>query len=335
MRIAVDAMGSDNHPTPDVEGSVWAAREFGEELILVGDEPTVAAELAKHDTSGLKITIHHASEAVTMLDKPRDVVRGKPNSSMHEGMQLLKDGQADAFITAGNTGAALAIAMLGPLRRISGVKRAALGVLFPVPGRPLLIDGGATADSTADQLLQFAQMGSIYITRMNDIERPRVALISNGEEESKGNKVIQEAVPLLQNSGLNYVGNIEPKEFMQGMVDVAVTDGFVGNIMMKTAEATAKTLVDAMRTEIRSSMLSSLGGLLARPAFRRLGKLLDPDEIGGQPLLGVNGLVLIAHGRSNSIAIKNAVKQARMVVNAQVVEAIKSGLADKGSTAVL
>ncbi|MCB0035116.1 MAG: phosphate acyltransferase PlsX [Anaerolineales bacterium] len=326
MRIAVDAMGSDNHPTPDVEGSVWAAREFGEELILVGDEPTIAAELAKHDTNGLKITIYHAREAVTMLDKPRDVVRGKPNSSMHAGMQLLKDGQADAFITAGNTGAALAIAMLGPLRRISGVKRAALGVLFPVPGRPLLIDGGATADSTADQLLQFAQMGSIYITRMNGIERPRVALVSNGEEESKGNKVIQEAMPLLQNSGLNYVGNIEPKEFMQGMVDVAVTDGFVGNIMMKTAEATARLLADTIRTEIKANPLSAMGGLLIRSAMKRVSKQLDPHEVGGAPLLGLDGVVIVGHGRSNAYAIKQAVGQARRVVEADVVQAIRDGL---------
>lgn len=331
MRIAIDAMGSDNHPSPDVEGAVLAAREFGEEIILVGDQAVITAELAKHNTAGLPLTIQHASEAVTMLDKPQEVVRGKPNSSMHVGMQLLQDGQAEAFVTAGNTGAALAVAMLGPLRRMSGVKRAALAVLFPFPGRPLLLDCGATADSTAEQLLQFAHMGSIYISRMNGIARPRVALISNGEEESKGTKVIQEAIPLFQISGLNYIGTVEPKEFAQGVVDVAVADGFVGNIMMKTAEATAKALVNELRTEIRSGWLTTLGGLLARPAFRRLGKLLDPDEIGGQPLLGVNGLVLIAHGRSNGYAIKNAVRQARLMVEARVIEAIKEGLGENRS----
>lgn len=324
MRIAVDALGSDNRPVPDVEGAVWAAREYKNDIILVGDQTRIQAELAKHNTSGLSITIQHAADAVTMNDKPRDVVRGKPDSSMHVGMQLVKDGRADAFVTAGNTGAALAIAMLGPLRRIKGIKRPALGVLVPTPGRPLLIDGGANADSTAEHLLQCAQMGSIYVSRMNDIPQPTVGLISNGEEETKGNKVIQEAVTLLKESNLNYIGAIEPKEFLNAEADVAITDGFVGNIIMKTVEATAKKLVDTLRTEIRASFLTTIGGLLARPAFSRVNQLLNSDLVGGSPLLGVDGIVMIAHGRSNSTAIKNAIGQANLVVQAEVVQALKT-----------
>lgn len=322
MRIVVDAMGSDNHPAPDVAGAVEAAREFGDEIILVGDQKRLEAELAKHDLTKARVMIKHASQAVTMEDKPRDVVRGKPDSSMHVGMNLVKEGAAEAFVTAGNTGGALAIAMLGTLRRLPGIKRPALGILFPTPGHPLLIDNGANADCDPEHLLQFAQMGSVYVARMNGIQQPRIALISNGEEDGKGNALIQATIPLLRESGLNYIGNIEPKEFLQGHADVGVTDGFVGNILMKTVEATAKMLMEALRAEIKAGVLSSLGGLLARPAFRRVGKILNPDEIGGAPLLGVNGVVIVAHGRSNAYAMKQAIGQARRIVEAKVLDAL-------------
>ena len=257
-----------------------------------------------------------------MEDKPRDVVRGKPDSSMHVGMNLVKEGAADAFVTAGNTGGALAIAMLGTLRRLPSIKRPALGILFPTPGHPLLIDNGANTDCDPENLLQFAQMGSIYVSRMNGIQQPRIALISNGEEDGKGNALIQAAIPLLCESGLNYIGNIEPKEFLQGHADVGVTDGFVGNVLMKTVEATAKMLMEALRTELKAGVLSSLGGLLARPAFHRVGKILNPDEIGGAPLLGVKGVVIVAHGRSNAYAMKQAIGQTRRIVEAKVLDAL-------------
>ena len=322
MRIVVDAMGSDNHPAPDVAGAVEAAREFGDEIILVGDQKLLEAELAKHNLTNARVTIKHASQAVTMEDKPRDVVRGKPDSSMHVGMNLVKEGAADAFVTAGNTGGALAIAMLGTLRRLPSIKRPALGILFPTPGHPLLIDNGANTDCDPENLLQFAQMGSIYVSRMNGIQQPRIALISNGEEDGKGNALIQATIPLLRESGLNYIGNIEPKEFLQGHADVGVTDGFVGNVLMKTVEATAKMLMEALRTELKAGVLSSLGGLLARPAFHRVGKILNPDEIGGAPLLGVKGVVIVAHGRSNAYAMKQAIGQARRIVEAKVLDAL-------------
>ncbi len=326
MRIVVDAMGSDDYPQPDVAGAVAAARRFGDEIILVGDAQTLEREVKKHDTTGCHLTIHHAAEIITMTDKPRAVVRGKPNSSMHVGMGLVKDGEADAFVTAGNTGGALAVAMLASLGRIRGVKRPALGVIFPTPEKPFLIDNGANADATPEQLVQFGQMGALYVTRMNGIERPRVGLISNGEEEGKGNELIKLAAEQIAQTDLNYIGNIEPKDFMFGGADVAVADGFVGNILIKTAEATAKLLGETMRRELKADLRSMAGALLARPALRRVSLAMDPYEIGGAPLLGVNGVVIVGHGRSNSRAIENAIGQARRAVEFGIVDAIKEGL---------
>ena len=328
MRIVVDAMGSDNHPGPDVAGAVLAARKFGDAIVLVGDKARVAAELAAHDTAGLSIEVVHATEAIGMKDSPATAARDKRDSSMHVGLQLVREGAADAFVSAGNTGAILAVATLRQtgLGRIRGVQRPALGVVFPIESRPMLIDNGANADARPEYLLQFGQMGSIYMARMHDIARPRVALISNGEEEGKGNLLIKETIPLMEAGGLNYVGNIEPKEFVRGAADVGVVDGFTGNIMMKTAEAVAGYMTDTIRKYITAGLLTKIGGLLARPAFRRVRAQLDPDEVGGAPLLGVNGVVIIAHGRSNAYAMQQAIGQARRVAERDIVQAIADGL---------
>lgn len=328
MRIVVDAMGSDNHPAPDVAGAVMAAQEFKDTIVLVGDKAQIEAELAKQTTIGLSIEIHHTSQVVEMTDKPADIVKGKPDSSMHIGLQLVRDGKADAFVSAGNTGAILGVAMLRQVGvgRIAGVLRPALGVIFPTKERPLLIDNGANADCKPEYLVQFGQMGSLYVERVLDIPNPRVALLSNGEEEGKGNTLIKETIPLMQTSGLNYVGNIEPKEFMRGHAEIGVTDGFTGNLMMKTAESIASYMSDLIRDEMMANPLTVLGGLLARPAFRRVRSRLDPNEVGGAPLLGVNGVVIIGHGRSNAYAIKQAIGQARRMVEKKVVEAIASGI---------
>lgn len=328
MRIVVDAMGSDNHPAPDVAGAVMAAQEFKDTIVLVGDKAKIEAELAKQTTVGLSIEVHHASQMVEMTDKPADIVKGKPDSSMHLGLQLVRDGKADAFVSAGNTGAILGVAMLRQVGvgRIAGVLRPALGVIFPTKERPLLIDNGANADCKPEYLVQFGQMGSLYVERVLDIPNPRVALLSNGEEEGKGNTLIKETIPLMQASGLNYVGNIEPKEFMRGHAEIGVTDGFTGNLMMKTAESIASYMSDLIRDEMMANPLTVLGGLLARPAFRRVRSRLDPNEVGGAPLLGVNGVVIIGHGRSNAYAIKQAIGQARRMVEKKVVEAIASGI---------
>jgi glycerol-3-phosphate acyltransferase PlsX len=321
-------MGSDEHPGPDVAGAVLAARQFGDAIILVGDRPRIEAELAAYETAGLPLEIVHTAEAIGMKDSPAAAARDKRESSMHVGLRLVREGSADAFVSAGNSGAVLAVATLRQtgLGRIPGVLRPAMGVVFPIESKPMLIDNGANADARPEYLLQFGLMGSAYMARMHGIARPRVALISNGEEEGKGNELIKETIPLMEASDLNYVGNIEPKEFVRGAADVAVVDGFTGNIMMKTAEAVASYMTETIRKYIMEGTLTKIGGALARPAFRRVRDQLNPDEVGGAPLLGVNGVVIIAHGRSNAYAIKQAIGQARRVAERGIVAAIAGGL---------
>lgn len=332
MRIAIDAMGSDNHPEPDVAGGVLAARTFGDAIILVGDPARIEAELSKHDTTGLSLTIRPAGQVIAMKDIPSVAAREKRDSSMHVGLRLVREGEADAFVSAGNTGAALATAMLRQtgLGRIPGVLRPALGVVFPIITRPMLIDNGANTDCKPEYLLQFGIMGSSYMEQVMDRPNPRVGLISNGEEEGKGNQLIKEAIPLLAASGLNYIGNIEPRDFVQGTVDVGVVDGFTGNVMMKTAEAVGSYMNSAIRRHVMGSLATKVGGLLSKPAFAGVKAEMDPDEVGGAPLLGVNGVVIIAHGRSNAYAMKQAIGQARRMVEKQLVQAIVEGIARYG-----
>ncbi len=327
MRIVLDAMGSDDYPVPDVAGAVMAAREWGDEIILVGREELIRQELARHDTAGLRLEIVHAPQVIEMDDEPARAARVKKDSSMHVGMNLVRDGQADGYVTAGNTGGVLAVATLHTLRRIRGVKRPALAAILPLPaGRAVALDIGANADCRPEYLLQFALMGDIYARAVLDCARPRVALLSNGEEPGKGNTLVKEASKLLAGSGLNFIGNIEPKEAAACHADVVVTDGFTGNIFIKTIEGTAKMLTDLIRDEIKAGVLTTVGGLLAKPAFSRMARRVDPFEVGGGPLLGVNGVVIVAHGRSNGRAIKNAIRQARKAVQGGVVEAIRDGL---------
>jgi glycerol-3-phosphate acyltransferase PlsX len=323
MRIVLDAMGSDGHPGPDVEGALLAAREYGDPIVLVGDQFQIQEELSKHNTSGLDLEIVHAPEKVIMTDKPGLVGRAKPESSMHVGMRLVKDGRADAFVTAGNTGAVLSIATLHTLKRIRGIYRPALSTILTIKGNSMiLLDIGANADCRADWLVQFAVMGSIYAARAFQCANPRVALLSNGEEAGKGSALVQEAAELMSQTGVNFIGNAEPKEILSGQVDVAVMDGFSGNIMIKSMEALASTLFDLIRQEIVADWRSKAGGWLAKQAFRRVYRQVDPFEVGGAPLLGVDGVVIIAHGRSNALAIKNAIHQARYAVSGQIVQAI-------------
>ena len=327
MRIVLDAMGSDSYPTPDVAGAVMAAREWGDEIILVGREEAIRQELARHDTAGLKLEIVHAPEVIEMDDEPAWAAREKKNSSMHVGMNLVREGQADGYVTAGNTGGVLAVATLHTLRRIRGVKRPALATILPLPaGHFVTLDIGANADCRPEYLLQFALMGDIYARAILCCARPRVALLSNGEEPGKGNALVKEAYKLLTGSDLDFIGNIEPKEAAACHADVVVTDGFTGNIFIKTLEATAKMLTGLIRDEIKASPLTAVGGLLAKPAFGRVARRVDPFEVGGGPLLGGNGVVIVGHGRSNGRAIKNAIRQARQAVQGGVVETIRNGL---------
>jgi glycerol-3-phosphate acyltransferase PlsX len=328
MRIVVDAMGSDNCPDPDVEGAVQAARDSDDTIVLVGDEAAIRSALAKHATTGLNIEVVHAPQAVTMDDHPADVGRTKKDSSMVIGMNLVRDGRADAFVTAGNTGAALTLATLHTLRRIPGVRRPALTSLMQTMGHTIVVvDLGANTDCRADWLVQFGIMGSLYAQHVLGRSRPTIALLSNGEEDSKGNALVREAAALFRQSTLNFAGHIEPKDMMAGKADVVVVDGFVGNVAIKSMEAVGSFLFGYLREQLKGNLPGMAGALLLRPVLRRIYQKADPFEIGGAPLLGVNGVVIIGHGRTNAKGIRNAVGQARKAVQGKVIDAIRDGLA--------
>jgi glycerol-3-phosphate acyltransferase PlsX len=330
-RIVVDAMGSDDFPTPDVIGAVQAAREYGVEIILVGDEAKIGPLLSTQNPGNLPIRVVHAPEMLTMEDKGMALVlkARRPNSknSMAVGIDLVKNGLAEAFVTAGNTGAASVTAYFR-LGTIPGVDRPGLTPVFPTAsGSCVVVDVGANPDCKPENLLQFAIMGSIYAEKVRGVKNPKIGLLSNGEEAGKGNELIKHTYPLLKDSGLNFYGNIEGKELIGGKVDVAVTDGFTGNILLKSSEAVAKLLMDTIKEAIQTGGLrAKLGGLLVKPALKGIKKMMDPSEEGAAPLLGVNGLVFIGHGRSDAIAIKNAVRLANNAVKANVLESIRTAI---------
>jgi len=330
-RIVVDAMGSDNYPTPDVEGAVMAAREYGVEIILTGDASKIQPILDSNNAGTLPIRVLHAPEMLTMHDKGEDLVmkarHKEARNSMAVGYDLVKNGEADAFVTAGNTGAAMVTALFR-LGRIRGVDRPALAPPFPTAkGSCIILDIGANPDCKPENLLQFGIMGSVYAERVRGINKPRVGLISNGEEAGKGSELVKEAYPLLANAKLNFIGNVEGKEIFNGQTDVAVTDGFTGNVLLKSTEAVAKLIVEKIRETIRNGNLpTKIGGALVRPALSAIKKMLDPSEEGAAPLLGINGLVFIGHGRSDALAIKSAVRVAKEAVEAKVLDAMKSAI---------
>ena len=324
MRIVLDAMGSDDHPEPEMQAALEAFRLWGEPVLLAGPEPQLQELLERLGGSRGQVQIAHASEVLEMTDKAAGAARGKPNSSMAVGMEQLRIGEAQAFVTAGNTGGAMATALF-KLGRIRGVRRPALSPTFPVRGgRTVVIDIGANTECRPEFLVQFAQMGALYSQVMYGVANPRVGLLSNGEEAGKGNLLVRETFPLFEGLGLNFVGNLEPKEVYQGAADVVVTDGFTGNVFLKTSEAVASMLVDTLREEIRSTPVSTMGGLLARPAFGRVRRLMDPSEYGAVPLLGIDGLVFIGHGRSNAKALMSALTVARQAVEADLLTAMRN-----------
>lgn len=320
MRIVLDAMGSDNHPGPEVEAAIQLADSMGKDLVLVGDAARLNEMLGAH---AAKIEMVNAPEVFEMSDHIGPSALRRSQNSMGIGLDLVKNGEADAFVTAGNTAGALAIA-LARLGRLKGVLRPALTVMYPVKGgRCVALDIGANAECKPEYLQQFALMGAVYAEEILGISSPRIGLISNGEEEGKGNDLIKATFPLIAASGLNFVGNMESKELFGGQADVAVTDGFTGNVLMKTAEAVAKLITERLREELMASPLTKIGGLLSRPAFRRLRKDLDPGEIGAATLLGVNGLVFIGHGRSDGRAIVSAVKLAQRSAEVGLLESLR------------
>jgi len=325
MHIVVDAMGSDEHPVPEVDAAFRAAEKFDLNVTLVGQEEKVKPLLdAREKHSGVDFI--HAPEVLEMTDKPARDARRKSDNSMAVGMDLVKVGQADAFVTAGNTGGAMANGLFR-LGRIQGVKRPALTAVIPTRnGNAVAVDIGANADCKPLFLLQFGVMGSIYARNLLGIENPRVGLLSNGEEEGKGNQLVKESFPLFQESPLNFIGNVEPKEMFNGEVDVVVHDGFTGNILIKTSEAVSSLLLDILKTELSDSLRTKIGAALAMPAFRSVKTMLDPRQVGAAPLLGINGLVFVAHGRSDSLALTNAILRAKQAVESELLLNIKGAI---------
>jgi phosphate acyltransferase len=326
MRIVLDAMGSDTHPEPEIKAAVEASHKFGEEVILVGPMDLLEPRLKSMGGAQAKVRLVHAPEVLEMTDKPAENARRKTDNSMAVAMDLIKSGQADAFVTAGNTGGAMATALFR-LGRMRGIKRPALTALFPVrTGYCVVLDIGANTDIKPEYLLQFAVMGSVYAEVAQGISSPRVGLLSNGEEQSKGNELVKAAYPLLRDSGLNFIGNVEGKELFGGQVDVVVTDGFTGNVLLKSSEAVAKMITDILRQELTSSTRTKLGALLARPAFGKIKRMMDPGEIGALPLLGIDGLVFVGHGRSDERALVNAIGGARKAVEGDLLGALRTAI---------
>ena len=333
MRIVLDAMGSDNCPEPEILGALEAAQLYGEKVILVGPEDDLKYRLDTHSNSINLIEIVNAEDVITMEDKGLQLAlkakRKGSRTSMAVGIDLIKSSDADAFITAGNTGGALATAFYR-LGIIPGVERPALTAQFPVKGGTcVVLDIGANPECKAEHLAQFAIFGSTYSQLILGVKNPRVGLLSNGEEPGKGNELVKETFPLLSESDLNFIGNIEGKELYAGDADVVVTDGFTGNILLKASEAVAKLLIDTLRDELKSGIRTSIGALLARPAFNKLRTMLDPAEVGAVPLLGIDGLVFVGHGRSDARAIVSAIKIARQAVEADLNNVLKETLQTK------
>ena len=326
IRIALDAMGSDNAPFTDVEGAVLAAREFDYDIILVGNEDLIKKELGKHKPTPPNISIHHASEVIGMHEQPVLSVRRKKDSSIVMLCNLAKEKKVDAIVSAGNTGAMVCAATL-KCRLLQGVERAGIGVIMPtLKGPVVMIDGGANIDAKPSHLLQYGIMASAYSEYILDIKSPRVGLLNVGEEESKGTGSLKEAYSLLESSRLNFIGNVEGKDFFIGDCDVIVCDGLVGNVALKVTESVAHAFGEMLKRELKNSLLASIGAILAKNAFRLMKKKIDYTEYGGAPLLGVNGVCIIGHGSSTSKAIKNAIRVAGEEVvknvNQRIIEAI-------------
>jgi len=328
MSIVLDAMGSDDYPVPEIQ----AARDLflsGEKVVLVGKSDLLLAKARELSIDLTPIEIVDAPDIVEMTDKPVESFKQKPNNSMAIGLSLVKEKKAEAFVTAGNTGAAYFNAVM-ILRKIQGISRPALAVLIPVKnGKCVFMDTGANADCRPDFLLEFAVMGSAYAAKVFGLESPKVGMLSNGEESTKGNQLVKDAFPLLEKSGLNYYGNVEPKEIYAGNVHCVVTDGFSGNVFLKTSEAVARLITDMLKESIKSSTRNKLGYLFIKPAFNDLKIIMDPSETGAAILLGVNGLVFIGHGQSDARALVSAVRLARRTVNADLMRSLQSEIQNR------
>lgn len=325
--IALDAMGGDHAPRAEVEGAVLAAREFGTRVLLVGIEATVKTELNRHRHRGLPIEVIPATEVITMHDSPSQAFRRKKESSLHVAARLVRDGKADGMVSAGNTGAVMTVARF-VIGTLPSVDRPALAAAFPNMKEKVtvILDVGANVDSKPVHIQQFAVMGEIYYRALWGVKRPRVALLSIGEEEMKGNELTREAAGLLKQTALNFTGNVEGRDVFRGDVDVIVCDGFIGNIALKISEGLVEHVGGMLKKAIKSSLTSQLGYALSKRAFDSFRKRTDYSEYGGAPLLGVRGITIIGHGRSNPNAIKNAIRVANELCRLRVNEKIEQEL---------
>jgi phosphate acyltransferase len=329
LRIAVDALGGDHAPSEPVKGAVFAARQYGIEIALVGPPDQLEAELKKYGSTPASLTVVPASESIPMEeDRIVQAVRQRTDASINVAMAMVRDGEADAVVSAGNTGAVMASALF-LLKRIRGIERPAVGVLLPYNhGKVFLLDIGANADPKPHHMLQFGQMGAIYMEKVVGASNPRVGLLNIGEEPGKGNDLAQEAFERLRESGLNFIGNVEGVRVHRGVAEVVVTDGFTGNIALKVGEGMADYILEQIRGVIGSSPFFIGAAFLMKPALRRVLKRLQYEEYGGAQLLGVNGIVVIAHGRADASAIMNAVRVARSGVESGLLETLTSALGE-------
>ncbi len=330
--IVLDAMGTDTHPDTDVRGAIMAAKEYDLDIILVGDEKLLSEKLAEYaPNENLPIRVVHAPEMLTMDDKGDGLVRKarhkESKNPMAVGIDLVKRGEADAFVSAGNTGATM-VTSLFRLGRLRGINRPALSPAIPtVKGHCLALDLGANPDCKPRNLVEFGKMGSVYVEKVWGIKNPRVGILSNGEEAGKGSNLVRETYPLLAETDLNFVGNVEGKGVFAGEVDVVVTDGFTGNVFLKSSEGVAKLMSDTIKeTIMQGGILAKIGGLLIKPSLGAVKEKLDPNAVGAVPLLGVNGLVFIGHGSSSDHAIKNAIRVAKEAVEANVLGSLREAL---------
>ena len=327
MKIVVDAMGGDHAPAAVVEGAVLAAREYNTKIILTGLTERIQAELDKHDPDHtLPIEIVHAEQIVEMHDIPGKALRSKKKSSMKVGLDLVKQGVGAAFLSAGNTGAVLAYSTV-ILRPVKGVDRPAIAIQLPTSkGISILLDAGANVDCKTNQLFQFGIMGHVFAEYILEKENPSVGLLSIGEEDGKGNEIVKETFQMLKNSHINFIGNLEGKEVYRGNADVIVCDGFTGNVALKISESLAEMIGSNLKFMFQSNWLSKLGYLLLKPKLVEFKKKVDHSETGGAPLLGVNGVVIIAHGSSSPKAIKNAINRAQELSEKNIIEHIKQDI---------
>ena len=323
IRIALDAMGGDHAPQEIVKGAIAAAQDAELEVVLIGRESTLQKELTKSGSAGNGISIVNADEVIEMGDAPVWAIKNKRDSSIVVGIDLLKNQDVSAFVSAGNTGAVVTAATL-TLGKRKGVSRPALGAVFPFPAGPILcLDIGANAECKPEMLVQFAHMGSIYMEKIFNIAKPRIALLSNGEEETKGCPTVQKAHKLLKKAKVNFIGNVEGRDLSRGLADVLVTDGFTGNVLLKMGEGLGEMLLHSLKAAVDGNPKLNEAAALLAPTMHSVIRTLDYTEYGGALLLGVDGNVIIAHGRSNALAIKNAVVTAKMAIVMEVVESMR------------